>query len=283
MKIPVGVQLYSIANAFKLDYEDTLRRVAEAGFDGVEFAGYSGVPASHMRAALEKYGLKPIASHIQFQTLQEDFDSQIKYADELGMKNIVCPIIKLGELDNAEETSTFSSRLGQIAEKLADAGLRFYYHNHWMEFRRAGNSYIIEQFKQECKSPNFYIELDMFWTKIAGVDPLYFLYTNYESCQLVHYKDYCFLPKQPLPEKPTEIQKILDTLVQDSTVIQVPVGEGNGDYDRATEFLASKDAIEGIIVEQEIFQGDPFTCLAKSCRWIKEQLNKNSSGSDYRK
>ena len=45
------------------DVYATLKRTAELGYTGVEFAGYFGIPAEQMKAWLDELGLKAYSSH----------------------------------------------------------------------------------------------------------------------------------------------------------------------------------------------------------------------------
>lgn len=59
-----GVQLYSLREtAEKRGAEEVLRLVAEAGYDGVEFAGFYGRTPEEMKALLAEYGLVHFRAH----------------------------------------------------------------------------------------------------------------------------------------------------------------------------------------------------------------------------
>ena len=51
-KLPVSVQLWSVKDTLKNDFDGTLKSLAEMEFDGVEFAGDFG-PYSNNPAALK--------------------------------------------------------------------------------------------------------------------------------------------------------------------------------------------------------------------------------------
>ena len=55
--LPIGLQLYSVRNEMEKDFEGTLAKVAEMGYEGVELAGLFGKSAAEIRAMLEKNGL----------------------------------------------------------------------------------------------------------------------------------------------------------------------------------------------------------------------------------
>ncbi|MFP3484188.1 MAG: hypothetical protein RXN82_06240, partial [Caldivirga sp.] len=63
-KLKVGLQLYSLRDDMPKDPFGTVREVAEAGFDGVEFAGFYGKSALEWREFLDKVGLEVAGAHI---------------------------------------------------------------------------------------------------------------------------------------------------------------------------------------------------------------------------
>lgn len=55
-----AVQLYSLREYIAENgLESALKIVSDAGFEGVEFAGFYGMKAEEIAALLEKYGLSP--------------------------------------------------------------------------------------------------------------------------------------------------------------------------------------------------------------------------------
>ena len=59
-KIGIGVQLYSVRDFSKKDFDATLQRIAKMGFEGVEFAGYFnyGGKPKELKKRLDGLGLK---------------------------------------------------------------------------------------------------------------------------------------------------------------------------------------------------------------------------------
>src|SRR5438093_11096113 len=53
----VGLQLYTVRDKMKEDFEATLARVAEIGYKEVEFAGYFDHAPADVRAILDRHGL----------------------------------------------------------------------------------------------------------------------------------------------------------------------------------------------------------------------------------
>ena len=51
----IGVQLYSVRDDMEKDFEGTLKKVAEMGYEYVEFAGYYGRSSEEIKALIEEF------------------------------------------------------------------------------------------------------------------------------------------------------------------------------------------------------------------------------------
>ena len=60
--LPIGLQLYSVRDEMEKDFAGTLKKVADMGYDGVEFAGLFGRGADEIKAMLAENGLKGVGS-----------------------------------------------------------------------------------------------------------------------------------------------------------------------------------------------------------------------------
>ena len=52
-KKPIGIQLYTVRDHLETDYFGTLEKIAEIGYNTVEFAGYYGQSAENIRKILD--------------------------------------------------------------------------------------------------------------------------------------------------------------------------------------------------------------------------------------
>src|ERR671931_1642738 len=60
----VGLQLYTVRDKMKEDFEGTLARVAQIGYKEVEFAGYSNHTPADVKAILDRHGLSAPSTHV---------------------------------------------------------------------------------------------------------------------------------------------------------------------------------------------------------------------------
>ena len=70
--LPIGLQLYSVKNEMAKDFEGTIKKVAEMGYEGVEFAGLFGQNPEEIKAFCEEIGIVPISAHVPYYDMLEN-------------------------------------------------------------------------------------------------------------------------------------------------------------------------------------------------------------------
>jgi len=238
----IGLQLWSVFQETANDLLGTLEKVAKMGYDGVEFAGYFDHPASEIKAKLQELGLEVAASHIPIEKLRDDLDAVITFEKELGNQYIACPY---ATFETVEEWIPFAEELGEINQKIKDAGLTFIYHNHAEEFQKLEDGYVFDYILKHVDKA----EIDVYWAAYSGVEPISYLQQYSGRTPLVHIKD-----MDETKDKSTEV--------------------GNGILDIAGIVTQSrKNGAEWLIVEQEAFTRPPLESVEIGLRNLKEVMN----------
>ena len=140
-KMPVALQVCSVQAEAARDLPGTLRRIAEMGYDGVEFAGFYGHPADEVRGMLCENKLTCLGSHLSLQNLLGDeFVGTAAFFRTVGARNLVVS----GGTDRvlAEDGGNlFAAYLfGELARKARAEGMRVGYHSHAPEFEHLDGS-----------------------------------------------------------------------------------------------------------------------------------------------
>lgn len=71
---PTALQLYSVRGDMEKDFEGTLRKVKDMGYDGVELVGLYGRPPAEVRKAVTDAGLVPLSAHVPYTEMSADPD-----------------------------------------------------------------------------------------------------------------------------------------------------------------------------------------------------------------
>ncbi len=154
-----GVQLYSLRNIGKANgLEAILKTVADAGYDGVEFAGFYGHTPKEVKALCEKYNLIPYSAHIQ----AEQIPDNIEYIKTLGFKIVyTAGIWRDGWTDKYQEQLELHKK---AYEMLKEIGVEFGYHNHAHEY--ANGQDLVDKITTDV--PGMKIEIDLCWATYGG-------------------------------------------------------------------------------------------------------------------
>ena len=185
--LKVALQLYTLRDYDKEDFALKLKKVSEAGYDGVEFAGFENIPAEEMKAILAKNNLTAMGSHTRIEELLENLDEVIAYNQVIGSSYIVIPYYKMESMEDVHSLLAIVKRIGP---KIKAAGMELLYHNHYHEFNNEfGDKPILEMLKEATTEEEFNFELDMFWTTHAGREPAQIMEQFSSRCKTVHLKD----------------------------------------------------------------------------------------------
>jgi sugar phosphate isomerase/epimerase len=63
IKIPLGIQLWTVKSEAEKDLEGTLRKVYAAGFRDIEFAGYYGKSPADIAKLMKDIGFSLVSTH----------------------------------------------------------------------------------------------------------------------------------------------------------------------------------------------------------------------------
>lgn len=188
----IAVQLYTLRKELEKDFHNTIKQVAEMGYEGVEFAGFYNISAKDMLDILARLNLKVVGSHTDLNLLENNFDDVIEYNKTIGNKNIVIPWAKVDNIDDMKE---LVNRLKPILEKIKDHNMTLHYHNHSHELQAYQEGYLLDYLLTEL--PDLYAEIDTHWVKRANVDPISYLKKYKNRTKIVHLKDLSFFDGKP--------------------------------------------------------------------------------------
>lgn len=179
-----GLQLFSVRDITKIDFEGALRAVAEMGYKMVEPAGFFGLPANEVKAMIDNYGLSVCSTHTRYNEVFENTAETVKYHKEIGCKNIIIPSAPLTTRDEVDYAVENINRVLPIIEA---EGITLHYHNHSREFLPNLDGQIAEEEIAQRTKVN--LQLDTFWVYNAGLDPVLTMEKYRERVSFIHLKD----------------------------------------------------------------------------------------------
>ncbi|WP_459192782.1 sugar phosphate isomerase/epimerase family protein [Halosimplex sp. J119] len=183
----IGIQPYTIS-AIDEPLPAKLRRIAHAGYEGVELGPDADTDAVH--DALEDTGLTVSSIGSGMDALDDDLDAHVAASEAFGTDDVVVMWIDPEHFETREAVAATAERLDDAADRLADRGLRLHYHNHAHEFTDLGDTTGYEALVDETDAVRF--EVDVGWAGVGGVDPAALLDDIGDRVSLIHLKDMDF-------------------------------------------------------------------------------------------
>jgi sugar phosphate isomerase/epimerase len=182
----LALQLYSLREQAKDDFLGVLRKTADAGYAGVEFAGLHGHDPKEVRNVLDDCGLKACSSHGPAPS-EEDLAEAVETAQVLGYDTLIT-MRGQGDFASAAAVASAAQALQQAAERLKPHGLRLGYHNHWWEMPELNGARGIELLLGHA--PAVGLQCDLYWASSFGqVDVPAFVRKHADRLVSLHVKD----------------------------------------------------------------------------------------------
>lgn len=240
MQTPIALQLYTIREALEKDFEGSLNKIAEMGYLGVETASFPPEVSPEAASRLfQKLGLTIAASHLPL-PLGEDKNKVLDMAGALGCQRMVCAYLPpeqyYDRLDNVRRACDLLNEANLAA---MENGLAFGVHNHWWEFEPVEGEYPYHLWLEHLE-PQIFFEIDTYWVKTAGLDPVKVLAEFGDRVPLLHIKD------GPAEQEPP----------------MTAVGTGVMDFPPIIE--AANDTAEWLIVELDHCATDMLKAVSES-------------------
>jgi sugar phosphate isomerase/epimerase len=184
-----GIQLYTLRDLLQADTEGTLAALAKIGYREVETHSTYGKTPREFRAILDRVGLRAPAGHYGVPEVTTQIDQTIADAKTLGHRYVILPWLDT-DMRSAQGYKDAAHMMNAAGAKFHDAGISFGYHNHDFEFKKVDGSRSGYDILLAETSPKVVcFELDLFWIRKGGDDPLAMLQSHKGRFRLVHIKD----------------------------------------------------------------------------------------------
>ena len=262
----IGLQLYTVRDAMGTDPLGTLQKVAQIGYNSIENATYTGtekfygMDAVTYKKVLTENGLVANSGHYRLGEEQEkgadvkgtmlhDWQRAVDDASTVGLKYMVCAYLsnnERGDLDHYKKLADIFNKAGETCKK---SGIQFCYHNHDFEFQAQNGVFPYDIILEKTDKNNVKMEVDLYWIKKAGQDPLALFQKHPGRFPLWHVKD---------------MSKEAD---------QSFAAVGTGIIDFKTIFQHKDQAgMKFFFVEQDKCPGSPFDSITQSYKFIRSNL-----------
>ncbi|MFD4421811.1 sugar phosphate isomerase/epimerase family protein [Agromyces sp. NPDC058484] len=270
----IGVQAMMLKDSFgEIGVFDTLRAVRDIGYRAVEVSQLPMTPENvdQLEQAQDELGIEMAALSAMLampagmpgESLTTDFDKIVADCERLNATYLRIGMLPFDAMASLEKVLDFCDATEQVAERLADHGIRLYYHNHHIEFAKYDGKYLLDIIAD--RSPSVGLEVDVHWVARGGLDPVRTLQKYGERVAMVHLKDYRIGQLAPDAFAALSRGDFAAFQAAFAGVVQfAEVGEGNLDF-AAIIPEAVRIGARYLFVEQDDLYGrTPLECLQTS-------------------
>jgi len=240
---PISLQLYTVREAAAKDFPGVLKKVADVGYKGVEFAGLHGMAPAEVKRIVDDLGLQVSSAHMALPT-PDNCAQLVGECNTLGIPKLVSGFGP-DQFKTMQGCLDAAARFQQAAGLLKGSGIAFGIHNHWWESQPVDGEFPEDVVLQDA--PDVFAELDVYWAEVGCGDALGAVARLKSRAPLLHIKDGPVDPPQPM------------------------TAVGAGALDMPALIRAADPAVlEWLIVELDSCAGDMMEAVEQSYRYLTE-------------
>ncbi|MFL2632278.1 MAG: sugar phosphate isomerase/epimerase family protein [Candidatus Marivariicella sp.] len=191
----LGLQIHSVRPQLLLDFEGTLKKIADIGFKNIEAYGLdaSGLFIEKIKPLVYKktvnnLGMNLLSTHVNY----FDYENSEKVVDlclEAGVKYAIIPSMPENFRKSINQYQRFAEYLNMVGEKFKESGITFGFHNHDYQFQKLENEIPYEILIKETEKELVTFQADLYWMTKGGADPLKFIHKFPGRYKSFHVKD----------------------------------------------------------------------------------------------
>jgi sugar phosphate isomerase/epimerase len=241
IKNKFAAQLYTLRNELEQDFPGTLRTLKGMGWPAVQISGLRNHTKEQIAAALQETGLKTAGMHVPLDRFRGDLAEVLEEARLFQTQDLICPFLA-EDLRNEAGYRSVRRELNELADKLAVEGYRISYHNHDFELQvRMEGKTALEYMLEPIHANAVLAEVDVYWVKKGGFDPLAFIQPYANRMPIIHLKD----------------------MSNDERKFYAEIGTGTIDFAPILSW-GERSGVEWYAVEQDECPGNPLDSLQLS-------------------
>jgi sugar phosphate isomerase/epimerase len=241
MREKFAVQLYTLRNEISKDFPRVLRELKKMGWEAVQIDGLFEYEASEIAEVIRELGMKVAGMHISLDRMNNDLESVLEEARLFQTTDIFCHYLD-ESMQNVEGYKKAKHDLLEVNKKLSPQGYRVGYHNHDFEFKtEIAGCVALDYIFEPVEDRFIYLEIDIYWVKKAGRDPLEYISKFPHRIPILHLKD----------------------MTNDEREYFAEIGTGVIDFVPILQW-GEQHGVEWYAVEQDVCPGNPLDSLELS-------------------
>ena len=211
----IGIQLFSLPKLLEQDFEQAIQLLSQMGYTEVELfgpypfsteaaqkmwsaitpmlgfsgSGYFGLDPEQVKEILAQNQITVPSVHTDLDTLESKMRDLGQAGEIFGFKYVGLPAIPDNRRTNLDDYKRMADTFNKIGAEAKEHGLAFAYHNHGYGWAEVDGQIPIKVLLDNTDPELVFLEIDIFWTAAAGIDPIDYLKDYSGRFRLMHVKD----------------------------------------------------------------------------------------------
>jgi len=179
-----------VKDAMEADWKGTLKKAVEFGFTEIEGGSSSAETPQEFLSFCKEIGIKPIAGSVDMGATNEELKKSFEQIKELEQEYVIeyWPWYA-GAPFKLEDCKKSAERLNEVGALAKKQGLKFLWHNHDNEFIEMEQGTPFDYLMDNTDPELVNCEMDIYWVKKGGGDPLETLKKYKGRIPILHVKD----------------------------------------------------------------------------------------------
>jgi sugar phosphate isomerase/epimerase len=192
-RLPIGIELYAVRDELQKDLMGTVRKVAQLGYEVVEFYSpytqWTTDYAKDVRKLLDELKIKCLSTHNSANVFTpENLPKAIELNQIIGSKTLV--MASAGRVEGGiDGWKGVAAKLTMASEKLKPLGMRAGFHNHKVEFVAIDGKRPIEVLAANTPK-DVTLQFDVGTAVEAGADCVAWIKANPGRIRSLHLKEW---------------------------------------------------------------------------------------------
>jgi sugar phosphate isomerase/epimerase len=185
----IGVQLYTFRNQIPNDVPGMMQKISNMGIRELEGGGTYGMSIDSFKTLLKKNNLRMVSVGSGFNELDSIPRKTVERAKSFGAAFVTCtwiPHEKDFTIEHAKHAVEVFNKAGKL---LKENGISLVYHPHGYEFGTYEGGTLFDYMAKNMNPEYANFEMDVFWIKHPGQDPVALLKKYRGRFLLMHLKD----------------------------------------------------------------------------------------------
>jgi sugar phosphate isomerase/epimerase len=241
-KLPISVQLYTVRSLMQKDFAGTIKEVAKIGYKAVELAGFGPHSPAEVKKICADAGVAISGAHVGIEAMEKDVNKALDEQATLGNTNVIVPYLG-NEYRTIDGYRKAAASMNKIAAECQKRGMELAYHNHSFEFDKLDGGQTGFDILYNNSDPKLVkAELDVYWLKHGGQDPVAIINRFGPRTLILHLKDMAAGPERKF----------------------APVGEGILDFNAILDAAANNGVKYGAVEQDDTYGVNPLDAIKTS-------------------